>query len=206
MYSVFPHFVLGFHGCDQSVAERVLAGTDHHLSSSANGYDWLGHRIYFWEHNPQRALEYAHELKENPKRTSKGKTVIENPVVVGAIIDHGTCLNLLEGKSIDIVRASYDHLSTTTLSLNKELPQNNSGRRYLDCAVIQAPHELMEMQGKAYHSVRGAFIGGEPLYEGAEFKEKNHIQICVCNPNCIKGYFRPMMPVGGIPIPRAIGL
>ena len=25
----------------------------------------------------------------------------------------------------------------------------------------------------------------------AGFAEKNHIQICVCNPNCIKGYFLP---------------
>ena len=35
------------------------------------------------------------------------------------------------------------------------------------------------------------FWEGKPLYPNAGFAEKNHIQICVCNPNCIKGYFLP---------------
>ena len=42
-----------------------------------------------------------------------------------------------------------------------------------------------------YDSVRGVFWEGKPLYPNAGFAEKNHIQICVCNPNCIKGYFLP---------------
>ena len=36
-----------------------------------------------------------------------------------------------------------------------------------------------------------AFWEGHSLYPNAGFAEKNHIQICVCNPNCIKGYFLP---------------
>lgn len=32
---------------------------------------------------------------------------------------------------------------------------------------------------------------GHSLYPNAGFAEKDHIQICVCNPNCIKGYFLP---------------
>jgi hypothetical protein len=32
-------------------------------------------------------------------------------------------------------------------------------------------------------------FGVKPLYLNAGFREKNRIQICVCNPNCIKGYF-----------------
>ena len=39
-------------------------------------------------------------------------------------------------------------------------------------------------------SVRGAFVEGEPVYEGAGFREKTHIQICVCNTFNIKGVFR----------------
>lgn len=36
-------FVLGYHGCDRKVAERVLAGKQQ-LIPSRNDYDWLGVR------------------------------------------------------------------------------------------------------------------------------------------------------------------
>jgi hypothetical protein len=80
MYSTRPGLVLGFHGCDEQVARKVLTGEEL-LKSSANNYDWLGHGIYFYE--------------------------------------------------------------------------------------------------------------GDELYPNAGFREKDHIQICVRNPNCIKGFFLP---------------
>ena len=48
--------VLGYHGCDREVGERILGGGGH-LQPSENDYDWLGSGIYFWEDNPRRALE-----------------------------------------------------------------------------------------------------------------------------------------------------
>jgi hypothetical protein len=44
---------------------------------------------------------------------------------------------------------------------------------------------------KAFDSVRGVFVEGKELYPSAGFREKNHIQLCIRNPNCIKGYFHP---------------
>lgn len=29
------------------------------------------------------------------------------------------------------------------------------------------------------------------MYPGAALKEKTHIQLCIVNPNCIKGFFSP---------------
>jgi len=55
-YKSYPLFVFGFHGCDRSVAEKVLAG-EAELCPSDNGYDWLGTGIYFWGSAPERALE-----------------------------------------------------------------------------------------------------------------------------------------------------
>ena len=52
----------------------------------------------------------------------------------------------------------------------------------------------------SFDSVRCAFWEGEELYPGAGFKEKNHIQICVRNHNCIKGYFRPLALVEEYPV------
>ena len=39
-----------------------------------------------------------------------------------------------------------------------------------------------------------------PLRDGG-IRDKDHVQICVRNPNCIKGYFRVLDPVPGHPIP-----
>ncbi len=47
--------LIGYHGCDRETGERVLAG-ETELIASTNDYDWLGHGIYFWENDPERAL------------------------------------------------------------------------------------------------------------------------------------------------------
>ncbi|MBB1441019.1 hypothetical protein H5202_20645 [Shewanella sp. SG41-4] len=41
-------------------------------------------------------------------------------------------------------------------------------------------------------SVRGMFPEGDELYNGAGFRDKNHIQLCIVNPNCIIGFFDPI--------------
>ena len=61
-----PSFVLGYHGCDSEVGERVLAG-EMELKPSTNPYDWLGTGIYFWENNPGRALAWARMAARHAK-------------------------------------------------------------------------------------------------------------------------------------------
>lgn len=46
LYSRRSNLVIGFHGCDQSVVEAVIAGKTE-LLASTNDYDWLGNGIYF---------------------------------------------------------------------------------------------------------------------------------------------------------------
>ena len=81
MYSNLPNFVLGFHGCDRAVYEKVI-NKNERLNPSKNDFDWLGHGVYFWENNPKRAFEYALEMQ---KRTG----IIKNVAVIGAVIDLG---------------------------------------------------------------------------------------------------------------------
>lgn len=129
--------------------------------------------------------------------------------VVGAIIDPRLCLNLLEAAALDFVKAGYDALLSDRKG-RQELPKNGSGskswQRNLDCAVINMVHQIRELTqqplwkkqnpGKAplppYDSVRGAFWEGGPLYDDARIEQKSHVQICVRNIQCIKGYFRPI--------------
>lgn len=202
MYSSHPHFVLGFHGCDQSIADAVVKGQTHHLVASKNKYDWLGHGIYFWEQNHQRALDWAHQLKANPRKMSPGKQPIKTPAAVGAVIHLGNCLNLLDSKYIDLVAGTHDELKQIFEVAGADLPKNTTEARNLDCVVINAVNMFRVESGKKpFDTVRGMFPEGAPLYENAGFQKRSHIQLCVINPNCIKGYFHPMHPLPEYPIP-----
>jgi len=106
------------------------------------------------------------------------------------------CLNLTEIASINNVKATYQALVETGLELpvNKNVGGNHDLLfRNLDCAVIKFLHTLQnQFNLPPYDTVKGMFKEGEPLYEGAGFLDKTHIQICVRNHDCIKGYFRPI--------------
>lgn len=69
---------------------------------------------------------------------------------------------------------------------------NDKPLRKLDCAVIERLHKMNEdLHRTAYDNVWGIFFEGGPIYLGTGILEKTHVQICVRNPNCIKGYFAP---------------
>lgn len=186
MYSSQPSFILGFHGCDQGLAEKVIRGQEH-LEQSTNDYDWLGHGIYFWENDPERALLFA---QETACRKNKG---VQSPAVIGAVIDLGYCLNLVESENLTLLKNGYELLVAASASQNDPLPANSDDLllRHLDCAVIETVHQSREEEDeKSFDSVRAVFWEGKDLYPNAGFKEKNHIQVCIRNPNCIKGFFR----------------
>ena len=194
LYESQASFIIGFHGCDKSVGEAILSGEVPHLKTSTNDYDWLGHGIYFWEGNPQRALDFATQRAGGGKN-SKGS--IKEPFVLGAIIDLKHCLDLLDSSGLQQVADSFSLLKKTFDSLGFELPENKGGEdltsRYLDCAVLGSLHQYRKDNGlKLYNSVRAAFFEGKELYRNAGFRQQNHIQICVRSKACIKGYFRPI--------------
>lgn len=188
LYQFPPSFVLGFHGCDESIGEAILRGETPHLRSSKNDYDWLGNGIYFWEANPQRALEFARERAEGAKH-SKGE--INSPFVLGAIINLSYCLDLRDSAALNEVRQAYD----TLVSLEVELPDNGTHLklRRLDCAVFNYVHQRrLEIGLKSYDTVRATYREGVSLYPGTDLSHQDHTQICVCSPDSILGYFRPI--------------
>lgn len=196
MYAKLPNLVLGFHGCSLEIYKKILH-KHQHLKKSDNTYDWLGNGIYFWENSYQRAYEWAADRYK------------ENAAVVGAVIDLGLCLNLTDYNSADILKQGYEMLKMKCEASGIELPQNKHGKsktdlllRDLDCAVIQQIHDYNHEMGKySYDSVRGVFTEGKEIYPGAGFVEKTHIQLCIVNPNCIKGYFAPLAHKEEYPIP-----
>src|SRR5687768_4027338 len=101
IYSAEPGLIIGFHGCEKSVRDKVIADQTM-LRASTNRYDWLGQGIYFWQNNYERALDFA--------IAPPGKQKFLQPAVLGAVLELGHCLDLMDKKWIDLVKSSYDFL------------------------------------------------------------------------------------------------
>ncbi len=163
-----------------------MSGVD--FKPSQNDFDWLGSGIYFWDANPIRGLEFANELKHLDRGPK-----IQKPAVVGAVIELGLCLDLTTSAGVQHVRSAHRRLVEIAKAAGYPLPSNSSDqmRRNLDCAVIGLLHDIREDAGEApIDTIRGVFLEGAPIFDGSGFSSKTHIQICVRNPECIKGVFR----------------
>lgn len=181
------NLIIAYHGCDQKIAHDVV-NLKYDLYDSTNDYDWLGNGIYFWENDPQRALEWAKKLQS-----------VENPAVLGAIISPKRCLDLTTREDVDLVRGAYDLLTVKFAIENIEMPKNihignknekyNNYYRKLDCAVINLLHE--SLFSNKPDVIRALFPEGEEIYENSGFLQKTHTQIAVRDKNSIIGYFLP---------------
>lgn len=192
-HETYQRIVIGYHGCD-AVVERVVAG-EMQLSLSANAYDWLGEGIYFWEHGPQRAYEWA--IEQAGLEAAK----VRNPSALAARIDLGVCLDLLDTANTRLLGKWFARFRRFVRQKGTQLPQNRdvagSRRgdkvlRYRDCAVIDYTlHSLAQAEGITYQTVRGVFLEGKPAFPGSKIALKAHIQVVVKDPACIVGFFEP---------------
>ncbi len=101
-----------------------------------------------------------------------------------------------------LLKAAYERMVRALAGAGVPLPANAAGfsgdkdlvKRYLDCAVVGFLHQLRAKKRLSpFNTVRAAFFEGQPLYPGAGFAAKTHIQWCVRNPRqSILGYFRPL--------------
>jgi hypothetical protein len=203
MYRIRPNLQIGFHGCDEFVRNNLVTLPDI-VKKSQESYDWLDHGFYVWENNFQRAYQWA--LDKQTRGT------LQIPSVVGVVYHLGYCLDFTDSEFIDIL-ASYFELMKEDLQIagkelpkNKELPKDKNHDlilRELDCAVIEYLHHKIFEQVKSdtlkkgyseyrhFDTVRGIFTEGGPAFNGAGIQLKSHIQICIRNLNCIKGFFIP---------------
>lgn len=181
----FARIVIGYHGCTEEFARQLLLGEKPiaDWKPSSNDWDWLGHGIYFWEHSPQRALRWAQETF-GPRSLAPG--------VIGAVIQLGSCFDLLNEAITAILAQGFPELERVYLEKGVPLPKNR-GREWkmrdLDCLVINDCLSRLQSRGVQYDTVRGAFLEGDPVYPGAGFSREGHIQIAVRNPACILGAF-----------------
>ncbi|SFE98440.1 hypothetical protein SAMN05518672_113155 [Chitinophaga sp. CF118] len=203
MYDVKPNLIIGFHGCEAEVRDILLQHpNDYKISQQP--FDWLGHGLYFWENNYDRAVQWANEKKDRGS--------IKHPAVIGAVLHLGYCCDFLDKRHITLLAKYFAVMQGWYKQRGKVLPENKNLPhdphkdhllRNLDCAAIEFMHsrilsraeEDLKTKGftqyKIFDSTRGVFTEGGPAFKGAGLFEKSHIQICVRNPNCIKGFFMP---------------
>ncbi len=187
----YQRLVVGYHGCDASVLEKVISegGT---LVPSRNDHDWLGSGIYFWEHGPTRAYEWAAEQRKRKR--------LEKPAVVGAPLHLGQCFDLLDSAYTDVLVDAYPEFCRSLEAAGRKIPRNEALNeadpdrilRRLDCAAVNwTISELESGMGGTFQSVRGVFQEGEPVFPDSGIRRRSHIQIAVRDPTCILGYFLP---------------
>jgi hypothetical protein len=155
MYDTRPNLVIGFHGCDRETRDMLLDNPKK-IKKSEKPYDWLGHGMYFWEYNEQRAQEWGDDY------VKRGK--IKEAVVVGAVLNLRNCCDLLDSKYIDLVAAYYNPFKISNSFLGNPMPENKDVkgdphkdklRRELDCAVIEYMHERIFTQQQRLIASRG---------------------------------------------------
>jgi hypothetical protein len=190
----YQRTVIGYHGCDAAVADEILAGAVG-LKLSTNAYDWLGEGIYFWEHGPRRAYEWASE------QANLGGPKIKTPAVLAAKISLGLCLDLLDTANTRVLSLWYGKFRRSMRQNGIHMPKNRNASgtrrrdkplRFRDCAVIDyTVRQLAATEGLTYETVRGVFLEGGPAFPGSEIALRSRIQIAVREPNCIAEFFKP---------------
>src|SRR5580658_2929728 len=93
--------VIGYHGCDLRVARRIISSKED-FKPSENAWDWIGHGVYFWEDSHARAERWTQE------ECQREGSHIKDPVVAGAVIDLGHCLNLAHAEALKRVRGAHE--------------------------------------------------------------------------------------------------
>ncbi|MEO1134833.1 MAG: hypothetical protein AAFX40_19300 [Cyanobacteria bacterium J06639_1] len=187
----YDRTVIGYHGCDRDVAERILLDpTGNAFRESTNDYDWLGKGIYFWEYGLDRALQWAQQQYPN------------NPGVVGALIQLGNCFDLMDTRfTTELGQAATSYVNAL-LARGQTIPKNvgsGLGARRFDCAVINVYLQDLADEGITYDTVRCGFTEGDPTYVNQALGirmgiyQQSHIQLAVRNPQCIIGTFRPRL-------------
>ena len=185
----YDRTVIAYHGCDATVAERILAGEA--FKKSENDYDWLGKGIYFWEYGANRAMRFA-ETQVKRGRAKK-------PAIVGALIQLGNCFDLMDTRFTDELAVAFTLLQRVHVATGDPLPSNlgttpDKKLRKLDCAVLNLYFESLENDPEtpvSYDSVRCGFVEGPPAFPGSGIRHQSHVQLAIRNPSCVVGVFRP---------------
>ena len=157
--------VTGYHGTSAQRAAAIVRNVAFDLSQ--NDYDWIGHGVYFWEHAPFRAWDWA------THKYGRDAAVVE------AEIRLGRCLDLTDIRYTRAMQLAFDGLREAYAAKTAVLPVNRGKARRLDCLVI---NYIAENVFPECETVRAPFLEGLPIFEGSAILSSSHIQVAVRKP------------------------
>ena len=192
--------VIGYHGCDATVRDKLVTGELQTLKASANRYDWLGPGIYFFENDAARALTFAEASSAKPEALYTANP-IATPAVVGAVIRVERWLDMTTQEGLNTYKTTFQEMQKKVdkkevqgMPTNQRTVENNDVvlLRQLDNAVLTKVHSSKKELGEpSLQGVRGIFEQGTHLSENSGFRSLSHIQIAI-DPSCIHGWFLPV--------------
>ena len=175
-----PRTVVGYHGCDRTFAQRLVSGrlTVHDWIASEREFDWLGKGVYFWEHAPGRAWQWAEEHHPGEE------------AVVAVEVQLGRCLDLADTAFTPLLREAYNAIREAYEAEGRELPKNAVGRdrkaRRLDCLVLNHLMTILDSGGGVqYQTIRCPFEEGEAAFPDGNIRVQSHVQIAVRDLSCL---------------------
>lgn len=177
--------VFGFHGCKKETKEILLDNISL-FRNSENDYDWLGNGVYFWENDYERARRWAFN--------SYG----EDAAVLGAKIRLGSCFDLSNTFSKQMLKESFEDFRMMCETLHLPMPHNANYTgflgnpndlvlRRLDRAVLE--YLFSNLPIDEFQTVRAPFQEGFEVFPGSAFRELDHIQLCVRDLDSITAVF-----------------
>lgn len=179
MFKDYNRTVVGYHGTRASTAGEIVS-LKATFSPSTNNDDWLGHGIYFWEHGPRNAWQWARHRYQD-----------EEIAVIGSMIRLGNCLDLLDPENAKLLVGFHDRMVADLKAGGEKVPKNVRAKKHLDCASIEyAINVLKAEEGALVDTVRAVYVptsGKQRLWPSSWLYHETHIQLCVRNPECILG-------------------
>ena len=140
----------------------------------------------FGKITPDRALNFA--IEQSKRKKSK----IKDPAVIGAVIDLGYCLDLMDMANIVLVKETYHTIRAAADLADAKLPQNTSPATHAhkndllfrnpDCLVINSLHvtqdeERPSIRLKAYLPKGENYMKTQGLEKRIIFRFAYEIQI-----------------------------
>lgn len=187
-------FITAYHGCDRSVGEKVLAG-EIKLEAGDSHYGMLGKGVYFWENDFELAMKTIKLIKKlSPNRKHK----INEPFVIGCVIDPGNCLDLTSSDGWAVLK-DPEIIAAARCLTKLPIPDDfhiGFGRdiqtRIKHAALLDAFYsKLKRDNGREIDTLRGTLAPVMCRRIGKyECTEKCLIEFCVRNTTCIKKAFQ----------------
>ena len=188
--------VVGYHGTGLSTALRIVNRLEDFRWSRRN-FDWLGHGIYFWEHAPRQARDWAELRKKQLKRkknpiAEEARKAEEPIAVVASMIRLGFCFDLLEPDNVEYLMGIFEEYRQTIKLAGETLPENNRKYRKLDLrgSRVCLQGHRRGSGAQPVDTSRGVYVpagGDRRVWDASWLSRGVHIQLCVRNPSCILG-------------------